>query len=56
MSIKDKLKELDAPRKVLEAADILDDHQRLGLTPPREFVQYVDDWLNRNRGNDRYGK
>lgn len=56
MSVQDDLKALDAPRKVLEAGRIIDEYQEAGMRPPRELVEYVQDWTNRNRGNNRYGK
>jgi len=56
MSVQDDLKALDAPRKVLEAGRIIDEYQEAGMRLPRELVEYVQDWTNRNRGNNRYGK
>lgn len=51
-----KLREEGAPRHILEAGTMIDDYVRLGLTPPRDVVQLVENWLANTRGNDRYGR
>lgn len=56
MSVQSELKAMEAPRKVLEAGRIIDEHAEAGISPPYEFVDYVRGWVTRNRGSDRYGK
>ena len=56
MSLYSELQGLSAPSKVLQAGQEIDKRVQAGLTPSREFVQYVRDWVTRNQGNNRYGK
>lgn len=56
MSIEQELTALNAPRKVVEAGQCIDEAAQAGLNPPRELANYVRDWVTRNRGNNRYGR
>jgi hypothetical protein len=56
MKIKEQLEANDAPFKVVEAGEIIDRYQQAGLRPPADVVEYVRNWVNSARGNDRYGK
>lgn len=55
MSIAEELKTLSAPRKVVEAGEGIDEAVQAGLSPSQELVGYVQQWVTRNRGNNRYG-
>lgn len=44
-----------APRKVLEAAEEIDEFTEASLRPPKELVAFVNTWLTNRRSNDRYG-
>lgn len=56
MSIEQDLIDLDAPTKVREAGRECDAASQAGLRPPRALAEYIQQWVNRNRGNNRYGK
>lgn len=56
MSLALELQGLKAPSKVVEAGQEIDKRVQAGLTPSREFVTYVREWVTRNQGNNRYGK
>ena len=51
-----RLKAEGAPRFVLDAGAVIDDHVHLGLNPPKDVVNIVERWLAKERGNDRYGR
>ena len=55
-SAAEDLKRANAPRKVVEAGEYIDAAIRARLRPSKELVDYVQNWVARNRGNDRYGK
>ena len=56
MSIYKELQGLNAPSKVLQAGQEIDNNVQAGILPSHEFVAYVRDWVTRNQGNNRYGK
>ena len=56
MEVTPKLQEEGAPRHIIEAGTMIDDYVRLGLTPPKDVLSMVENWLARERGNDRYGR
>ncbi len=51
-SIAEELRQMGAPRKVVEAGEELDSSPFTN----KELAQYVKDWVTRNRGNNRYGQ
>ena len=55
MSIKDELIALSAPRNVVDAGAIIDKNVSAGLMPQGWAVRYVQEWVTRNRSNNRYG-
>jgi hypothetical protein len=55
MCIEEELVALGAPSKVRQAGCEIDEAHAAKLTPSRELVAYVRDWVTRNRGNNRYG-
>lgn len=56
MTVTDDLRRLDAPSKVLEAGQKIDEATQANISLPYELVLYVRDWVTRNRGNNRYGR
>ena len=56
MTIKNELKGLSAPSKVVQAGVAIDAAVKARLSPSSEFVAYVRDWVTRNQGNNRYGR
>ena len=56
MSILTELTDMGAPPKVMEAAQECADCMTAGVSPPRSLVAYVQGWVARNQGQDRYGK
>ena len=55
MSIKSELQSLGAPRNVVDAGDMIDKNVSAGLMPQGWAVRYVQEWVTRNRSNNRYG-
>lgn len=53
MTYTETLKDMRAPPKIVEAAQILD--SCTGALPA-DLVQYVCQWVAKHRSNDRYGK
>lgn len=45
-----------APRDVQDAATICAASNAIGLTPPRDLLQFVQRWLARQQQQNRYGK
>ncbi len=55
-SVAEGLKRANAPRKVVEAGVAIDEAIQASLQPSKELVGYVQNWVARNRGNNRYGQ
>ena len=55
LMIEADLRALDAPINVLDAGRLIDKTAH-NMSPPRDVVQLVLEWVARNRGNNRYGK
>lgn len=51
-----ELTDMGAPPKVMEAAQKCADCLAVGVSPPRSLVNYIQGWVARNQGQDRYGK
>lgn len=56
MSVFSDLSRLNAPKRVLEAGQKIDEATQAKISPPYELVLYVRDWVTRSRGNNRYGR
>jgi hypothetical protein len=56
MSICDELNDLNAPRKVKEAGEEVQKYLDAKLSPPRNLVLFIQDWVGRNQHQNRYGK
>lgn len=57
MTILEELKAIGSvPRNVRDAAIFVQSRLAAKLTPSRENVNYIECWVNRMRGNNRYGK
>ena len=54
--IEERLIELDAPRNVRDAGKTIDRYSASSLPPPKDVVDYIKNWLNHERGNNRYGR
>ena len=54
--IEHELRALNAPRNVVDAGRLIDQRTTAKLSPPRDVVQLVTQWVSRNMGNNRYGK
>ena len=54
--IEHELKALNAPRNVVDAGRLIDQRTTAKMSPPRDVVQLVTQWVSRNMGNNRYGK
>lgn len=57
MGIVSELEELGAPRKVIDAGKELEASKAAGKWPSRELVDFVRNWLVRDRySQNRWGK
>ena len=56
MVIEQELKAMGAPRSIAEGGRLIDQREAAKLSPPRDVVQWVAEWVTRNQGNNRYGK
>lgn len=56
MSIITELTDMGAPPKVMEAAQECADCMAVGVSPPRSLVSFIQGWVARNQGQNRYGK
>ena len=56
VSIKSELAALDAPKHIMEAADLIQAALDVGMRPPMAAVQYIQRWVGRQREQNRYGK
>ena len=51
-----ELHDMGAPPKVREAGEIVDKHQSMKLSPPKDIVDYIRRWVNQHNTQDRYGQ
>ena len=56
MSIASELRQLDAPRKVVEAGEEIDKQVQAKVPVSVTLSDYVKSWVTRNMGNNRYGR
>lgn len=56
MTIEDELRQRGAPPNVLEAGREIDKMQVAKLPPRRHHVIYVQDWVARQHGQNRWGR
>lgn len=54
--IEQQLKAMGAPRSIVDGGKLIDERAAAKLSPPRDVVQWVAEWVTRNQGNNRYGK
>ena len=55
MSIQRELELKGAPRKVLEAGEVIDKHVAANIRPPKDVVAFVQAWVGQSNTQDRYG-
>ena len=56
MSIVTELEDLGAPKVILEAGKEIEASQKAGRTPSAELVSFVQRWVGRHNGQNRWGK
>lgn len=56
VSIKSELEAMDAPKHIMEGAELIQAALDVGLRPPMAAVQYIQRWVGRQREQNRYGK
>ena len=47
---------MSAPINVIDAGTVIEKNVSAGMQPQRWAVRYVQEWVSRQRGNNRYGK
>lgn len=55
-TITEEVMVLDAPPNVRDAAAIIDKNIDAKINPPRDLVEYVMGWVNKQRSQNRYGQ
>ena len=53
--IAEELREMNAPRLIVDAGKEIDKATSAGLSAPASIVGMVREWVTKQRGNSRYG-